>query len=77
MAVLVVLTFPDQATVTPYLVIPALIGAADRGRAGLLRVIATESGLLLVAWVLVEQRWDREFAASCVHLAGHRARASA
>ena len=50
-AVLAVLTFPDQATVTPYLVIPALIGAADRGRAGLLRVIATECGLLLLAWV--------------------------
>ena len=25
---------PDQATVTPYLVIPVLIGAVDRGRAG-------------------------------------------
>ena len=33
-AVLVVLTYPDQATVTPYLVIPVLIGALDRGRAG-------------------------------------------
>ena len=36
------LAYPDQATVTPYLAIPALIAAVDRGRAGLLRVLATE-----------------------------------
>jgi signal transduction histidine kinase len=63
-AVLVVLVFPDQATVTPYLVIPVLIGAIDRGRSGLLRVMATEAGLLLVLWAVIEQRWSREFAAS-------------
>ena len=50
-AVIAVLMFPDQATVAPYLVIPVLIGAVDRGRTGLLRVIATEAGVLLVAWV--------------------------
>ncbi len=63
-AVIAVLMFPDQATVAPYLVIPVLIGAVDRGRTGLLRVIATEAGVLLVAWVAIEQRWDREFTAS-------------
>ncbi len=63
-AVLAVLMFPDQATVTPYLVIPVLIGAVDRGRTGLLRVLGTEAVLLLVPWVALEQRWDREFAAS-------------
>lgn len=61
-AVLVVLTTPHQATVTPYLVIPALIGAMDRGFVGLVRVVATEFGLLLVLWAAVEQRWDREMA---------------
>jgi signal transduction histidine kinase len=59
-----VLVFPDQATVAPYLVIPVLIGAVDRGRSGLLRVLATEAGLLLLLWVAVEHQWSREFAAS-------------
>ncbi len=63
-AVLAALLFPDQASVTPYLVIPALIGAVDGGRVGLLRVLATESVLLLAVWAGVEQRWDRELAAS-------------
>jgi signal transduction histidine kinase len=63
-ATLVVLTTPHQATVTPYLVIPALIGAMDRGLTGLARVAATEFGLLLVLWVALIQRWDREMAFS-------------
>jgi len=63
-AVLVVLTYPDQAAVTPYLVIPVLIGALDLGRKGLLRVTAVEFGLLLVLSALVIQHWDRQFAAS-------------
>ena len=49
-AVLAVLTYPDQATVTPYLVIPALIGAArPRARPGVVRVIVVEFGVLLAA----------------------------
>ncbi len=63
-ATLVILTYPDQASVTPYLVIPALIAALDRGIKGLLRVAAVESALLLGLWVLVVHRWDREMAAS-------------
>ncbi len=63
-ALLVVLVFPDQATVTPYLVIPVLIAAADRGRAGLLRVILTEAVVLLLAWTVIEHSWNRAFAAS-------------
>jgi len=63
-ATLAVLTYPDQANVTPYLVIPALIGALDGGFSGLLRVAAAEFGLLLVLWTLVIQRWDREMAAT-------------
>jgi signal transduction histidine kinase len=63
-ASLVVLTYPDQANVTPYLVIPSLIGALDRGVKGLLRVTAVEFGLLLVLWGLMVQQWDREVAAS-------------
>ncbi len=65
-AVLTVFAYPDQATVAPYLVIPALIAAVDRGRAGLARVIVTEAALLLVVWTVVAQRWDREFAASAL-----------
>jgi signal transduction histidine kinase len=57
-------TFPYQANVTPYLVIPALIGALDRGSRGLLRVVLVEFGLLLVLWIAVEQRWDRAMASS-------------
>lgn len=63
-AVLAVVLFPDQATVTPYLVIPALIAALDSGRRGLLRVVLLEYGVLLLVWLGVEQRWDRQMATS-------------
>jgi signal transduction histidine kinase len=63
-AVLAVITHPDEATVTPYLVIPALIGSMDLGRAGLARVIGVEFGVLVVAWAALEQHWDRAFAAN-------------
>ncbi|MET0997261.1 MAG: histidine kinase [Marmoricola sp.] len=63
-AVVAAFTYPDHATVIPYLVIPALIAALDRGVQGLLRVVALEFGLLAVlsAWEL--EGWDRELAAS-------------
>lgn len=61
---LAVLTHPYGTTVTPYLVIPALIGALDRGPAGLARVVVTEFGLLLVLWAVVLQEYDRDLAAS-------------
>ncbi len=63
-AVLVVLTAPYQATVTPYLVIPALIAGLDTGRRGLWRVVSAEFGVLVVAWAAVEQEWDRSMALS-------------
>lgn len=63
-AVLLVVAYPDQASVTPYLVIPALIAAMDRGRRGLLDVVSTEVALLTVAWLVLEHRWDRVFAAN-------------
>jgi signal transduction histidine kinase len=63
-AALTVLTFPDQASVAPYLVIPVLIGALDRAWQGLARVALAEVVLLLILWALVLQRWDRELAAS-------------
>ncbi len=63
-AALIVLTFPDQASVAPYLVIPVLIGAMDRGWRGLVRVALVEFGFLVVLWALVLQEWDRELAAS-------------
>jgi signal transduction histidine kinase len=63
-AVLAVLARPDQATVTPYLVIPVLIAAVDRGRAGMLRVIGTEFVLLVTTSAIVIHGWDRQFAAS-------------
>lgn len=63
-AILVVLTHPDQANVTPYLAIPALIGALDRGLRGLCIVIAAEFGLLVVLWASVIQHWDRVLASS-------------
>ena len=76
-ALLAVLAYPDQATVTPYLVIPVLIAAVDRGRVGMLRVIATELVALVVASALVIQEWDRQFAASGFTwlVTGHRYRA--
>ncbi len=63
-AVLAVLCYPDQSTVTPYLVIPALIGGLDRGRAGVIRVTVVEFGLMLAAWLVLEQSFDRQFTAS-------------
>ncbi|MEO7351389.1 MAG: histidine kinase [Marmoricola sp.] len=62
-AMLAALTYPDQATVTPYLAIPALIGALDLGVRGLLRVTVTEFGILMMHSVVVH-RWDREMAAN-------------
>ena len=63
-AALTVLTFPDQVSVAPYLVIPVLIGALDRGWRGLLHVALVELGALVVLWALVLGRWDRALAAS-------------
>jgi signal transduction histidine kinase len=63
-ACLVVLTEPYQATVTPYLVIPALIAGLDAGRRGLWRVVVAEFGVLVVVWTLWVQEWDRAMALS-------------
>lgn len=57
---LAALSHPYEATVTPYLVIPALIGALDRGPGGLARVVLTEFGLLLVLWAVVLQEYERD-----------------
>ncbi|WP_051277055.1 sensor histidine kinase [Marmoricola sp. URHB0036] len=62
-AALAVLARPDQATVTPYLVIPVLIAAVDLGRVGMLRVIAAEFVVLVATSAIVIQGWDRQFAA--------------
>ena len=62
---LVVLVQPYQATVTPYLVIPALIAGLDAGRRGL---IAGARGRVRAArgrrGRLVVQHWDRTMALS-------------
>ncbi|MCW2760011.1 MAG: two-component sensor histidine kinase [Marmoricola sp.] len=63
-AALAVVTYPDQANVTPYLVIPALIGALDRGVRGLMSVVVAEFGLLIVLWIIVIERWDRAMAST-------------
>lgn len=57
-------TFPDEVAVTPYLVIPALIGALDSGHRGLLRVVATELGVFVVAWTLLQHSFDRQIVAT-------------
>jgi signal transduction histidine kinase len=61
-AVLAVVTHPYQATVTPYLVIPALIVGLDMGRRGLWRILVAEFGVVLLAWLVLEHRWDRAMA---------------
>jgi len=63
-AVLAVLSYPDQATVTPYLAIPALIGGLDRGRVGVVRVTSVEFGVMTATWILVQQGFDRQFTAN-------------
>ncbi len=63
-AVLAALTYPDQAAITPYLAIPALIGALDLGVRGLLRVAVTEFSILLALSLIVARGWDREVAAT-------------
>ena len=63
-ALVVVLTDPYQATVTPYLVIPALIAGLDRGRVGLVRVLVSEFGVLVVGWAIWVTEWDRAMALS-------------
>lgn len=63
-ATLAVVTYPNDANVTPYLVIPALIGAMDQGARGFLRVVTVEFGSLAVLWVLVIGHWDRALASS-------------
>ena len=52
-AALTVLTFPDQASVAPYLVIPVLIGALDRGWRACCAWPWSKLVLLLVLWALV------------------------
>ena len=61
-AVLVVLVQPHQATVTPYLVIPALVAGLDAGSRGLIRVLLSEFGVLAVVWAATVQHWDRAMA---------------
>jgi signal transduction histidine kinase len=63
-AALTVLAHPNQATVTPYLVIPVLIAAVDRGRNGMVRAILTELLVLVGLSAVVIREWDRQFAAS-------------
>ncbi|MCW2868613.1 MAG: two-component sensor histidine kinase [Marmoricola sp.] len=65
-AVVAVAVHPYSDTVTPYLVIPALIAALDAGRSALVRVVVTEFLTLVVAWAVVEQRWDRMMATSAL-----------
>ena len=61
-ACVTVVSAPNQATVTPYLVIPALIAGLDAGRRGLWRVLVAEFGTLVIAWAIVQQTWDRAMA---------------
>lgn len=63
-AVAASVTFPDEAAVTPYLVIPVLIGALDTGRRGLLRIVATEVVVFVLAWTVLQHSFDREMAAT-------------
>ena len=57
-------THPHEATVTPYVVIPALIAALDHGRRGLAWVVGLELTTLVVSWAVVERDWDRAMAVS-------------
>lgn len=61
-AAVAVAVHPHADTVTPYLVIPALIGALDVGRRGLVQVVAAEFGTVVVAWAVLEHRWDHMMA---------------
>ncbi len=63
-AVLAVLVSPYEAAVTPYLVAPALIAGISGGRGAVVRVVGTEFGVLALAWIAIEQRWDRDFFSS-------------
>jgi signal transduction histidine kinase len=65
-SMVVVTSFADQASVTPYLAIPVLIGGLARGRRGLLMVTVVELGILLLLWTMVFDRWDRQVAASAL-----------
>ncbi len=56
--------FPAEAAVTPYLVIPALIGALDTGHRGLLRVVTTELAVFVLAWSVLQHTFDRQMAAT-------------
>ena len=65
-AVVAVVAHPHADTVTPYLVIPALIAALDAGRSALVRVVVVEFTTLAVAWVVLEHRWDRVMATTAL-----------
>lgn len=65
-ALVVVLSHPQTATVAPYLVVPALGAALDRGRRGLLLTLGCELVVLAGLWALLEQRWSRLFAVESV-----------
>ncbi|GAB3666904.1 hypothetical protein GCM10027596_35170 [Nocardioides korecus] len=57
---------PHEATVVPYLVIPALLGSLDLGWPGLVRVVVPEFLTLLAVWVAMPQTIDRAMASNAL-----------
>lgn len=59
-------TWPANDAVTPYMLVPALIGGLTAGGAGAVRVLAVEALVTATAWWMIVDRFDRGTIASVV-----------
>lgn len=62
--VLAAAMWPDNDAVTPYLLVPALVGGLTAGILGVVRVLAVESIVTAAAWTLLVHQVDRATLAS-------------
>ena len=60
------LSYPQHATVTPYLVVPVLVAALDSGRTGLRRALVVEVSVVVLVQVVVVRDWDPAFVGETV-----------
>jgi signal transduction histidine kinase len=64
--VLAAVTWPNSDAVTPYLVVPALVGGLSAGTYGVLRVLAVEATVTSIAWAAFVGSADRGILAGVI-----------
>jgi signal transduction histidine kinase len=64
--VLAAVTWPDSGAVTPYLIVPALIGGLSAGAYGVLRVLLVEATVTSIAWASIVGTAERDVLAGII-----------